>query len=96
MSREALIKNLECKLLSEKCDLGKITIQYLNETEKLLSRQLRLTIEAGPSKIVKIIEDEDLIIETKSTFVKLEIPEILAGIANNLSPRDILNFLHVN
>ncbi|CAG8555966.1 11606_t:CDS:2 [Gigaspora rosea] len=159
MPREALIKNLERKLSSGKCDLGKVTIQYLTETEKLLSRQLRrkditendykfrtieincikntiedlqikvtnlqdelnelkkennylrsemnqlshnfkiieaykrkyeqVTIEAGPSKIVKIIE-------TKSTFVKLEIPEILAGIANNLSPRDILNFLRVN
>ncbi|CAG8820197.1 7295_t:CDS:2, partial [Dentiscutata erythropus] len=189
MPREALIKNLERKLSSGKCDLGKVTIQYLTETEKLLSRQLRrkditekdykfrtieincikntiedlqikvtnlqdelnelkkennylrsemnqlnhnfsliqlnenkkgdelinrkenerknalkkireiieaykrkyeqVTIEAGPSKIVEIIE-------TKSTFVKLEIPEILAGIANNLSPRDILKFLRVN
>ncbi|CAG8589129.1 6913_t:CDS:2, partial [Dentiscutata heterogama] len=172
MPREALIKNLERQLSSGKCDLGKVAIQYLTETEKLLSRQLKYlqikvknlqdelnelkkennylrnemnqlshnfsliqlnenkkggelinrkeherknalkkiqeiidaykrkyeqhTIEAGPSKIIEIIEDEDLIIETKSTFVKLEIPEILAEIANNLFPRDILNFLLVN
>ncbi|RIB17325.1 hypothetical protein C2G38_2187709 [Gigaspora rosea] len=136
MPREALIKNLEQKLLSRQLRRKDITEKdykfrtieincikntiedlqikvtklqdelnelkkennYLRKHErKNALKKIREMIEAykrkyeqaGPSKIVKIIE-------TKSTFVKLKIPEILARIANNLSPRDILNFLRVN
>ncbi|CAG8470619.1 20634_t:CDS:2 [Gigaspora rosea] len=54
------------------------------------------TIDAGPSKIVEIIEIEagpSIIVNTKSSFEILLVPEILAEIANNLHPRNILNFL---
>ncbi|KAF0481167.1 hypothetical protein F8M41_023613 [Gigaspora margarita] len=50
------------------------------------------TIDAGLSKIVEIIEikaDPSMIIDKKSTFDILIIPEILAEITNNLSPGDI-------
>ncbi|CAG8591286.1 13388_t:CDS:2, partial [Racocetra persica] len=54
------------------------------------------TIDADPSKIVEIIEIEAgplIIVETKSAFEVLLIPEILAEIAFNLSPSDISSFL---
>ncbi|CAG8684177.1 19433_t:CDS:1 [Dentiscutata erythropus] len=41
MPREALIKKLDSQLSSGNCDISKVTIQYLTETEKLLFRQLR-------------------------------------------------------
>ncbi|CAG8535997.1 8922_t:CDS:2 [Cetraspora pellucida] len=57
------------------------------------------TINADPSKIVEIIEIEagpSMIVETKSAFGILLISEILAEIAFNLSPSDILSFLEVS
>ncbi|CAG8789566.1 13434_t:CDS:2, partial [Gigaspora rosea] len=66
-------------------EIRKIIVAYKSKYESDAT-------EANPSQIFEIIEDD----ETKSTFEKLEIPEILAEIANNLSPRSILNFLLVN
>ncbi|CAG8684189.1 19434_t:CDS:1, partial [Dentiscutata erythropus] len=47
--------------------------------------------EAGSSQIVEIIEDE----HSNIPFLKLEISEILAEIADFLSPESFLNFLLV-
>ncbi|CAG8739981.1 12641_t:CDS:2 [Cetraspora pellucida] len=56
------------------------------------------TIDAGPSKIVEIIEIEagPSMIETKLEFEKFLIPEILSEIILSLSPSDISTLLRVS
>ncbi|RIB00207.1 hypothetical protein C2G38_2235169 [Gigaspora rosea] len=65
--------------------------QFRTNEIKYFRNTIENTINAGPLKIVKIIEIEanpSMIIDAKSTFEILKIPEILVEIASNLFPEE--------
>ncbi|CAG8669868.1 21079_t:CDS:2 [Dentiscutata erythropus] len=98
-----LCNNFDLVQISEKKDNGEL-IQRKNQERINSNQRIRRileaykkkyesvnedTIEAGPSKIAEIIDDEEMEVETKQTWKDLEIAEILVEIAVNLSPKDL-------